>query len=223
MNERRSPTLPERAAAAESAIARFSGQPFAWGERDCLRMVAHALRELGHAPPLRAAGKYATLIGAHRALKRTGHATLQEWVDAWGLRRITPAMALPADILALPSEVEAMPALGPGPVRRACAGLRSRVRLRGGGHPAAHHPPARGLERLRRAVPDPGGHSGRLRRRDRRVRRPPTSSYRWRWARSGSAVRAWPRPRRSPSPPPPRSSRRRPWRASQPCSRRIRP
>ena len=112
MNERRSPTLPERAAAAESAIARFSGQPFAWGERDCLRMVAHALRELGHAPPLRAAGKYGTLIGAHRALKRTGYATLQAWVDAWGLRRITPAMALPADILALPSEIDAMPALG---------------------------------------------------------------------------------------------------------------
>ncbi len=111
MNEPRSPTLPERAAAAESAIARFSGQPFAWGQFDCLRMVSHALRELGHAPPLRMAGKYSTLIGAHRALKRTGFATLHDWVDAWGLKRITPAMALTGDVLALPSQIEAMPAL----------------------------------------------------------------------------------------------------------------
>ncbi len=111
MTDRRSPTLPERAAAAESAIARFSDQPFAWGEFDCLRMVAHALRQLGHPPPLRQAGNYRTLLGAHRALKRTGYATLQDWVDAWGLKRITPAMALTGDVLALPSEIPAMPAL----------------------------------------------------------------------------------------------------------------
>ena len=143
MNERRSATLPERAAAAESAIARFSGQPFAWGERDCLRMVAHALRELGHAPPLRTAGRYANLLGAHRALKRTGYATLQEWVDAWGLRRITPATALPADVLALPSEIPAMPALGlvlPGGRVLAYApelGTAAAVQLLPGIHPLA--------------------------------------------------------------------------------------
>ena len=104
--------LARRVPAAESAIAHFSGKPFEWGRYDCLRMVAHALREMGHAPPLRAAGKYATLLGAHRALKRTGFATLQDWVDAWGLRRITPAMAMTGDILALPSEIPTMPALG---------------------------------------------------------------------------------------------------------------
>ena len=106
------PPLMRRMRAAESAIARFSDKPFAWGEFDCLRLAAFTLREMGHAPPLRQAGQYRTLIGAHRALKRTGFATLHAWIDAWGLQRIRPAMALPADILALPSEIETMPALG---------------------------------------------------------------------------------------------------------------
>ena len=111
MRERRSPDMAGRVAAAEAAVARFAGQPFAWGRNDCLRIVAFALRELGHAPPLRMAGNYKTLLGAHRALKRTGHATLDGWVDAWGLLRIPPAAALPGDVLAFPSEVPTMPAL----------------------------------------------------------------------------------------------------------------
>ena len=112
MRERRSPTLPERVHAAEAAVAQFAGKSFAWGERDCVRLVAHALRELGVAPPLRQAGAYKTALGARRALKRTGHATLDGWVDAWGLQRIAPAFALPCDVLALPSGDPTMPALG---------------------------------------------------------------------------------------------------------------
>ena len=111
MRERRSPSLPVRVAAAESAIARFAGEEFAWGKADCLRLVAHALRQMGHAPPLRAAGDYRSLLGAHRALKRTGHASLDAWVDAWGLRRIPPAFALPGDVLAYATEDAALPAL----------------------------------------------------------------------------------------------------------------
>ena len=108
---RSSRDLPGRVRAAEATIARFSGQTFAWGERDCLRMIAFALRELGHAPPLRDAGRYRTLLGAHRALKRTGHASLDAWVDSWGLLRIPPAAALPGDVLAFESDIPAMPSL----------------------------------------------------------------------------------------------------------------
>ena len=105
-------SLATRVRVAEATGEKFAGRPFEWGERDCLRMVAFALREFGYAPPLRAAGSYRTLIGAHRALKRTGFATLDAWIDAWGLQRIPPASALPADVLALPSEIPSMPALG---------------------------------------------------------------------------------------------------------------
>ncbi|MHB8283900.1 MAG: DUF6950 family protein [Caulobacteraceae bacterium] len=105
------PPLLRRVQAAESATARFSGQPFKWGENDCLRMTAHALRELGRTPPLREAGAYATLIGAKRALRRTGHPTLHAWIDSWGLQRIPQAFLMPADLLALPSGDDSMPAL----------------------------------------------------------------------------------------------------------------
>ena len=105
------PSLIERAKAAESTIAKFAGQEFAWGKADCLRLVAHTLRQLGHAPPLRDAGAYSSHLGARRALKRTGFATLPEWVDSWGLLRIPPAMALTGDVVAFPSGDDAMPGL----------------------------------------------------------------------------------------------------------------
>lgn len=108
-----SPSLVDRVRAAESTIARFNGQPFLWGENDCVRLAAHVLRQLGRAPPLRQAGHYSTFLGAHRALKRTGHARLEDWVDAWGLKRIVPASILPGDIVALPPKEEGdWPALG---------------------------------------------------------------------------------------------------------------
>jgi hypothetical protein len=103
--------LMRRMRAAESAVARFAGEPFAWGSSDCVRLVAHVMRDLGRSPPLREAGDYKTLLGARRALKRTGQPTLEAWVDSWGLKRIPPAFALPADIVALPGVDGDMPAL----------------------------------------------------------------------------------------------------------------
>lgn len=106
-----SPSLVERVRAAESTITRFSGAPLVWGETDCLRLIAHGLRELGRTPPLRKAGAYSSHLGAHRALRRTGFATLQDWVTSWGLTPIAPALTLPADVVALPSGDDAMPSL----------------------------------------------------------------------------------------------------------------
>jgi hypothetical protein len=103
--------LGERVRAANSAVARFNGEPFVWGRSDCVRLVAHVLRETGKSPPLREAGEYKTLLGARRALKRTGHASLEAWVDSWGLTRIPAAFALPGDIVALPGVDGDMPAL----------------------------------------------------------------------------------------------------------------
>lgn len=103
--------LIRRVRAAESTIGRFDRQPLVWGSQDCLRMAAHCLRQLGHAPPLRDAGPYRSPLGARRALKRTGFASLDRWVDSWGLPRIPAAMALPADVLAYETEDAAMPAL----------------------------------------------------------------------------------------------------------------
>ena len=112
MSKRRLPApLIERQRAAESTVAKFKGQAFVWGKTDCVRLVAHTLRQLGYPPPLRDAGAYSSHLGAKRALKRTGFPTLQGWVDAWGLKRIAPAAALTGDIVALPSGDDAMPAM----------------------------------------------------------------------------------------------------------------
>ena len=100
-----------RVRAAEATLQQFMGKPFAWGRADCLRLAAFHLRELGCAPPLREAGEYRTLLGAHRALKRTGHATFEAWVDSWGLMRIPPALALPGDLLGFRTEEDGWHAL----------------------------------------------------------------------------------------------------------------
>lgn len=88
--------------AAQAAVDRFDGQPFAWGKNDCVRLAAFTLRKLGHKPNLARAGTYSSLLGAKRALVRTGFATLEEALDALGLPRIPPAAAVVGDIVGLP-------------------------------------------------------------------------------------------------------------------------
>lgn len=92
-----------RQQAAQATIDRFQGRPLAYGRDDCVRMTVFCLRKLGVKVSLLKAGAYRSEIGAARALKRTGFASLSEAVDAQGLPRIAPAMALPGDIVALPA------------------------------------------------------------------------------------------------------------------------
>lgn len=99
-------TLKARQAALEATVARFDGRPFAYGQTDCVRLAYFHLRRMGHRPQLGKAGRYASLIGAVRALKRTGFASLPEALDGIGLPRIPPAAALVGDILALPGDGE---------------------------------------------------------------------------------------------------------------------
>lgn len=93
-----------RQQAAQAAVARFKAQPWQLGKNDCVRLAAFVLRKMGHRPQLGKAGSYTTGAGALRALKRAGHATLAEALDALGLERIPPAAALPADIVMIPGE-----------------------------------------------------------------------------------------------------------------------
>lgn len=88
--------------AAQAAVDRFDGQPFAWGKNDCVRLSAFTLRKLGHKPNLARAGSYSSLLGAKRALMRTGFATLDAALDALGLSRIPPAAAITGDLVGLP-------------------------------------------------------------------------------------------------------------------------
>ncbi|MFZ0267759.1 DUF6950 family protein [Caulobacter sp.] len=93
-----------RIAAARAASEKFLGQPLDWGKTDCVRILAFTMRQMRSPLSLAKAGSYSTPTGALKALKRTGFATLEEALDDRGLPRITPARALPADVLAMPGE-----------------------------------------------------------------------------------------------------------------------
>lgn len=90
--------------AAQATVDRFNGLPLTYGKDDCVRMSAFCLRQLGVKASLLKAGAYKSELGAARALKRAGYDTLSDAVDALGLPRIAPAMCLPGDLMALPSD-----------------------------------------------------------------------------------------------------------------------
>ncbi|MDB5458158.1 MAG: hypothetical protein JWP92_3743 [Caulobacter sp.] len=97
-------SLQARQLALSATVEHFMARPFAFGKTDCVRMAAFHLRKMGHRPSLVKAGSYSSLIGAMRALRRTGFASLPDALDAMGLPRIAPAAALVGDLLALPGE-----------------------------------------------------------------------------------------------------------------------
>lgn len=77
----------------------FVGRDFRWGVCDCARIAAWHLRQFGHSPQIAKAGSYKTALGAAAALKRLGHSTLADALDAIGLPRIAPAEAWVGDIV----------------------------------------------------------------------------------------------------------------------------
>ncbi|PVM90657.1 DUF6950 family protein [Caulobacter endophyticus] len=103
--------LDLRVQVAEATRAAFEGHAFAWGHYDCVRLAAFAALGMGYAPRLLRGGFYRTALGARRAIRRTGFASLEAAIDDLGLPRLGWAYALPSDIVALPSG-EDWPALG---------------------------------------------------------------------------------------------------------------
>lgn len=89
--------------AAQAAIDAFLGQPFAWGQADCVRLAARVLKHHGLPCDLNRAGKWRSALTARRALKRLGYAGLGEAVDGQGLPRIPFAFHLVGDLVGLPA------------------------------------------------------------------------------------------------------------------------
>jgi hypothetical protein len=92
--------------ATQATLDRFKDVPFEWGRADCAKMLAFHLRGLGHELRLAKAGSYRTMLGAKRALRRLGFASLGAAIDAHGLMPIAPAAALAGDLVELPAEDE---------------------------------------------------------------------------------------------------------------------
>jgi len=95
--------LIRRRDAAQATLDQFIDKPFAWGKFDCAKMVAFHLRALGHDVGLAKVGPYKTALGAKRAIRRFGHNSLIEALDA-RYPRVVGASALVGDIMALPAD-----------------------------------------------------------------------------------------------------------------------
>ncbi|HEY1750313.1 MAG TPA: hypothetical protein VGG29_03565 [Caulobacteraceae bacterium] len=98
--------------AAQATIDVFNNTLFDWGKRDCIRLAAFNLKQLGYKPALARGGYYTSARGALRALKRAGFDTTLEAMDSMRCPRIAPAAALMGDVIAYSHPSMEMAALG---------------------------------------------------------------------------------------------------------------
>lgn len=93
-----------RQAATQACMDRFAFKAVQPGRRDCGKLAAMAMHQMGRSAKLINASRHTTWAGAVRYIRQAGFADLVALVDAMGMERIAPAAALPADIIAMPSE-----------------------------------------------------------------------------------------------------------------------
>lgn len=97
--------MERRVAAAQACVDRFNGKAYDPGaNRDCIKLASHALHKMGRRVGLTKGLRYHSEAGGVRAMRKLGFESLMQAVDAVGLERIPPAAALPADIIAIPTE-----------------------------------------------------------------------------------------------------------------------
>jgi hypothetical protein len=73
-----------------------------------VKLATHALIKMGHGSGLMKGLTYGSEAQGYKLLRKAGFANLIEAMDAKGLPRIAPAMAMQGDLLALPT-VEGSP------------------------------------------------------------------------------------------------------------------
>lgn len=94
--------LVRRQLALEKTLRKYEGRPFDWKAADCIRMARSQLVAMGH-KRLPRLPHYSSALGAQRALKSTGHESVEALLAAI-LPRITPAAMLPGDFAVLRGE-----------------------------------------------------------------------------------------------------------------------
>lgn len=99
-------TMLKRAAATQACMDRFAFKPVEPGVRDCGKLGAHAMHHMGRNAKLLNGWKGKDWGSALRYIRRQGFGSLVEMIDAMGLERIAPAAALPADLIAMPTDEE---------------------------------------------------------------------------------------------------------------------
>ena len=102
--DRRIVEMRLRVRAAEACRARFQGKIYKPGVHDCPRLAIHALRGVRVPVPFAKGLRWKNEADGLRILKSLGFADLIAAVDSLGLPRIAPAMARPADLIALETD-----------------------------------------------------------------------------------------------------------------------
>lgn len=94
--------LKQRVDRTSEVIGRFRDKPFAWNTRgNCIHLAKAQAKVLGVRTPT--VPKFATYAGAVKALKATGHDTLETLLDSL-LPRIPAARMIVGDIAMLPGQ-----------------------------------------------------------------------------------------------------------------------
>jgi hypothetical protein len=90
------PDLLRRYAALEKTAAKYEGEELDFRQADCVRMARSHLVAMGHRKLLKLP-RYTSHLGARRALKEAGFASIEAMLDAT-LPRIPPARILLGDL-----------------------------------------------------------------------------------------------------------------------------
>lgn len=94
--------LAERVAATETVIARYRRKPFDWTTTGtCIHLARAQMIAMGHKAPTVPA--FRSAIGAGKAMKKAGYASLENLLDTL-LPRIAPAAMLVGDLALMEGE-----------------------------------------------------------------------------------------------------------------------
>ena len=94
--------LIRRQEATTKTLAKYRNVPFDWRNRaTCIHVARSQARNMGHRPP--AIPDFRSAIGARRALKDTGFATVEALLDSM-FERIAPAYMLVGDLALVPGD-----------------------------------------------------------------------------------------------------------------------
>jgi len=98
---KRVPESIRRERALTFVAAKYKGRRCDFARADCIRMARSLLVKLGRRPP--PLPRYSSGLGARKALKAAGHASVTGLLDSM-LRRIPPAMMRLGDLAAVPGK-----------------------------------------------------------------------------------------------------------------------
>lgn len=90
-----------RAQAADACWQRFYAKSYVPGTRDCVKLATHALIKMSHGSGPVKGLRYSTEAAGYKLMRKAGFKTLPEALDAMGLPRIAPAMAMQGDLIAM--------------------------------------------------------------------------------------------------------------------------